>query len=107
MNKGKEIETEESLKPPEKEIGIDLKQKGIEIGESSKQSEEITFQDEIDRLLDNCDVLEPINDNLFSYPATAQFPLNLGPAIPDPLIHTRPLGQMEEWWTNDAIPKYS
>ncbi|KAJ0802041.1 hypothetical protein HanPI659440_Chr03g0124721 [Helianthus annuus] len=101
MNKGKEIETGESSKPPEKEIGIDLKQKGIEIGESSKHSEEITFQDEIDRLLDNYDVLEPINDNLFSYPVTAQFPLNLGPAIPDPLVHTRPLGQLEEWWTND------
>ncbi|KAF5758305.1 hypothetical protein HanXRQr2_Chr16g0727721 [Helianthus annuus] len=99
VSKGKEIETGESSKPAE--IGIDLKQKGIEIGESSKQSEEITFQDEIDRLLDNCDVLEPINDNLFSYPTTTQFPINLGPAIPDPLVHTRPLGQMEEWWTND------
>ncbi|KAJ0949600.1 hypothetical protein HanRHA438_Chr01g0040421 [Helianthus annuus] len=101
VSKGKEIETGENSKQAEIEIREDIKQKGIEIGESSKQPEEITFQDEIDRLLANCDVIEPINNNLYSYPATAQFPINLEPTIPDPLIHTRPLGQMEEWWTND------
>ncbi|KAM0003366.1 hypothetical protein Hdeb2414_s0286g00857841 [Helianthus debilis subsp. tardiflorus] len=79
----------------------DIRQKNIEIGESSKQSEEITFQDEIDRLLANYDVISLIHNNLYPYPATIQFPVNLEPAIPDPLIHTRPLGQLEEWWTND------
>ncbi|KAJ0844931.1 hypothetical protein HanRHA438_Chr15g0707911 [Helianthus annuus] len=101
MIKGKEIETGESSKPPEKEIGIDLKQKGIEVGESSKQPEELTFQDEIDRLLGNCEVISPIRTNLYPYPATVQFPLNITPAIPEPLIHTQPLGELEEWWTND------
>ncbi|KAJ0431688.1 hypothetical protein HanIR_Chr17g0851091 [Helianthus annuus] len=101
VSKGKEIETRESSKPEEIEIRVDIKQKGIEIGESSKQPEEITFQDEIDRLLSNCDIIEPVNNNLYSYPTTAQFPINLEPAIPEPLIHTRPLGQMEEWWTNN------
>ncbi|KAL9995648.1 hypothetical protein Hdeb2414_s0007g00238121 [Helianthus debilis subsp. tardiflorus] len=101
VSKGKEIETGESSKQPEVEIRQDLRQKGVGIGESSKQSEEITFQDEIDRLLANCDVISPIHNNLYPYPATVQFPLTLEPAIPDPLIHTRPLGQMEEWWTND------
>ncbi|MFS7899111.1 hypothetical protein Hanom_Chr00s044881g01776221 [Helianthus anomalus] len=101
MSKGKEIETEESSKPPEKDIGIDLKQKGIEIGESSKQPEEITFQDEIDRLLGNCEVISPIRTNLYPYPATVQFPLTVAPTIPDPLIHTQPFGELEEWWTND------
>ncbi|KAJ0953258.1 hypothetical protein HanPSC8_Chr02g0081791 [Helianthus annuus] len=101
MSKGKEIEPGESSKPPEKEIGIDLKQKGIQIGESSKQPGEITFQDEIDRLLENCDVISPIRNNLYPYPATVQFPLNVAPSIPEPLIHTRPLGELEEWWTND------
>ncbi|MFS7908474.1 hypothetical protein Hanom_Chr01g00083541 [Helianthus anomalus] len=101
VSKGKEIETGESSKQPEKEIGIDLKQKGIEIGESSKQPGEITFQEEIDRLLARCDVISPIRNNLYPYPATVQFPLTVAPTIPDPLIHTQPFGEMEEWWTND------
>ncbi|KAJ0818130.1 hypothetical protein HanPI659440_Chr00c03g0709231 [Helianthus annuus] len=98
---GKEIETGESSKQTWIEIRQDTRQKGIEIGESSRQSEEITFQDEIDRLLANCDVISPIHNNLYPYPATIQFPVNLEPAIPDPLVHTRPLGQLEEWRTND------
>ncbi|KAJ0624977.1 hypothetical protein HanIR_Chr01g0048841 [Helianthus annuus] len=101
MSKGKEIETGESSKQTEIEIRKDIRQKGIEIGESSRQPEEITFQDEIDRLLANYDVISPIHNNLYPYPATIQLPVNLEPVIPDPLIHTRPLGEMEEWWTND------
>ncbi|MFS7987802.1 hypothetical protein Hanom_Chr11g01027151 [Helianthus anomalus] len=101
VSKGKEIETGESSKQAEIEIRKDIKQKRIEIGESSRQPEEITFQDEIDRLLANCDVISPIHNNLYPYPVTIQLPVNLEPAIPEPLIHTRPLGEMDEWWTND------
>ncbi|KAJ0709199.1 hypothetical protein HanLR1_Chr09g0337601 [Helianthus annuus] len=71
------------------------------MGESSKQTEEVTFQEEIDRLLASCDIIRPINNNHYPYPAETQLPMNLEPAIPDPLIQAQPLGGMDEWWTND------
>ncbi|KAF5807616.1 hypothetical protein HanXRQr2_Chr05g0235641 [Helianthus annuus] len=101
MDKGKGIETGESSRPAGIEIRENFRQTEIEIGESSKQTEEITFQEEIDRILASCDVIRPINNNLYPYPAQTQLPVNLEPAIPDPLIHTQPLGEMDEWWTND------
>ncbi|KAJ0929398.1 hypothetical protein HanPSC8_Chr04g0137211 [Helianthus annuus] len=100
-DKGKGIETEENSRPAEIEIRENPRPTRIELGESSKQTGEITFQDEIDRLLANCDIIRPINNNLYPYSAETQIPINLEPVIPDPLIHAQPLGGMDEWWTND------
>ena len=101
MDKGKGIEIGESSRPAGIEIRENSRQTGIEIGESSKQTEEFPFQEELDHLLASCDIIRPITNNLYPYPAETQLPINLEPAIPDPLIHTQPLGEMDEWWTND------
>ncbi|KAF5793163.1 hypothetical protein HanXRQr2_Chr09g0414371 [Helianthus annuus] len=90
IDKGKGIEIEENARQVE-----------MEIGESSRQVEELPLQEELDRVLASCDILRPINNNLFPYPTETQLPINLEPAIPEPLIHTQPLGEMDEWWTND------
>ncbi|KAF5772661.1 hypothetical protein HanXRQr2_Chr13g0579821 [Helianthus annuus] len=101
MDKGKGIEIEENARQVEMEIGKNTRQIEMEIGESSRQIEELPLQEELNRLLASCDIIRPINNNLFPYPAETQLPINLEPAIPDPLIHTQPLGEMDEWWTND------
>ncbi|MFS7953743.1 hypothetical protein Hanom_Chr07g00622161 [Helianthus anomalus] len=62
-----------------------------EIGESSRQIEELPFQEELDRALASCDVVRPINNNLYPSPAETQLPMNLEPATPEPIIHTQPL----------------
>ncbi|KAL9997097.1 hypothetical protein Hdeb2414_s0652g00929841 [Helianthus debilis subsp. tardiflorus] len=65
MDKGKGIE-----------IGESSRQVEIEIGESSKQTEEFPLQEELDRLLASCDIIRPINNNLYPYPAETQLPIN-------------------------------
>ncbi|MFS8034931.1 hypothetical protein Hanom_Chr17g01587011 [Helianthus anomalus] len=100
-DKGKRIKTEENSRSAGIEIGAQSKPVIMETGESSKQTKEVTFQEEIDRLLANCDIIRPININLYPYSAETQIPINLEPVIPDPLVHTQPLGGMDEWWTND------
>ncbi|KAJ0899870.1 hypothetical protein HanPSC8_Chr08g0307011 [Helianthus annuus] len=102
MDKGKGIEIGESSRSAGIEIWGNSRQTGMEIGESSKQTKEFTFQEELDHLLASCDVIRPITNNLYPYPAETQLPINLELVIPDPLIHTRPLGEMDEWWANDC-----
>ena len=78
------------------------KRKGKEIGESSGQAQEMPPWEELDRKLANCDLIGPADENLFSYPAESQLPVNLEPAIPDPIVNSQPvIGQLEEWWTSD------
>ncbi|MFS8028009.1 hypothetical protein Hanom_Chr16g01505441 [Helianthus anomalus] len=100
-DKGKRIETEENSRPAGIDVRAYPKPSVMETGESSKQTKEVTFQEEIDRLLASCDIIRPINNNLYPYSAEIQIPINLEPAVPDPIIHNQPLGGMDEWWTND------
>ncbi|MFS8018952.1 hypothetical protein Hanom_Chr15g01398161 [Helianthus anomalus] len=68
------------------------RQTQLEIGESSRQVEELPFQEELDRALASCDIVRPVNNNFYPYPAENQLPINLDPAITEPIIHTQPLG---------------
>ncbi|KAF5757403.1 hypothetical protein HanXRQr2_Chr17g0826281 [Helianthus annuus] len=77
------------------------KGKGKEIGESSRQAQEMPSWEELDRKLALSDLIGPADENLFNYPAEAQLPVNLEPTIPDPIINPRPLGELEAWWTTD------
>ncbi|KAJ0836380.1 hypothetical protein HanRHA438_Chr16g0766311 [Helianthus annuus] len=78
------------------------KGKGKEIGESSGQAQEMPQWEELDRKLANSDLIGPADENLFNYPAESQLPVNLEPAIPNPIVNPRPLpGELEEWWTTD------
>ncbi|KAJ0593203.1 hypothetical protein HanHA300_Chr03g0094401 [Helianthus annuus] len=79
------------------------KGKGIETGESSRQNQEpLSWEEELDRKLALGDIIGPADETLFNYPAEALLPVNLEPAISDPIMHPRPLpGALEEWWTAD------
>ncbi|KAJ0482545.1 hypothetical protein HanIR_Chr13g0655091 [Helianthus annuus] len=78
------------------------KGKGKEIGESSGQAQEMPPWEELDCKLANSDLIGPADENLFNYPAESKLPVNLEPAIPDPIVNPRPLqGELEEWWTTD------
>ncbi|KAJ0806051.1 hypothetical protein HanPI659440_Chr02g0085231 [Helianthus annuus] len=58
--------------------------------------------EELDRKLANCDLIGPVDEILFNFPAQSQRPINLEPAIPDPIVNHQLLpGELEEWWTND------
>ncbi|KAJ0491220.1 hypothetical protein HanIR_Chr12g0561531 [Helianthus annuus] len=95
-----EIQFEEYSKEIEMEVGQDSRPTQVEIGESSNQNQGITFQDEIDFLLANCETIQPVNTNVFTYPSENPLPMNFAPAIPEPIVHAQPI-EMEEWWTND------
>ncbi|KAJ0704305.1 hypothetical protein HanPI659440_Chr14g0561221 [Helianthus annuus] len=43
--------------------------------------------EELDRKLANSDLIGPADENLFNYPAESQLPVNLEPAIPDPIVN--------------------
>ncbi|MFS7949289.1 hypothetical protein Hanom_Chr06g00569781 [Helianthus anomalus] len=89
------IEFEEYSKQIEMEIGGNSKQTQIEIGESSKQTQEMTLQEELDFILARCDTIQHVNTNVITRPIETQLPVNLEPAIPEPIIHTQPLGMDE------------
>ena len=95
-----EIQFEEYSKDIEMEVGQGSRPTQIEIGESSNQNQGITFQEEIDFLLASCETIQPVNTNVFTYPLENQLPINLEPAIPEPIVHSQPV-EMDEWWTND------
>ena len=95
-----EKQFEEYSQEIETEIGQDSRPTQVEIGESSNQNQRLTFQEQIDILLANCDTFQPVNTNIFTYPIENPLPMNSGPAIPDPIVHFQPV-EMEEWWTND------
>ncbi|MFS7991003.1 hypothetical protein Hanom_Chr12g01065651 [Helianthus anomalus] len=59
------------------EYGEGSRQTQREIGESSRQTEELPFQEELDHALASCDVVRPINNNFYSYPVNFQLPINL------------------------------
>ncbi|KAM0025817.1 hypothetical protein Hdeb2414_s0021g00579061 [Helianthus debilis subsp. tardiflorus] len=76
--------------------------KGIEIGESFRQAQGMPSWEELDRKLALSDLIGPADENLFNYPIESLLPVNLEPAIPDPIVNPRPLpGELEEWWTTD------
>ncbi|KAJ0480210.1 hypothetical protein HanIR_Chr13g0628981 [Helianthus annuus] len=79
------------------------KGKGIETGESSRQNQEpLSWEKELDRKLSLGDIIGPADETLCNYSAEALFPVNLEPAIPDPIMHPRPFpGTLEEWWSAD------
>ncbi|KAJ0754716.1 hypothetical protein HanPI659440_Chr09g0349951 [Helianthus annuus] len=58
--------------------------------------------EELDRKLALGNLIKPADENLFNYPAEALLPVNLEPAIPNPIVNPQPLpGALEEWWTTD------
>ncbi|MFS7956463.1 hypothetical protein Hanom_Chr07g00654921 [Helianthus anomalus] len=62
----------------------------------------LSWEEELDHKLALGDIIGPANETLFNYPAEALLPVNIEPAIPDPIVHPRPLpGVLEEWWTTD------
>ncbi|KAJ0805531.1 hypothetical protein HanPI659440_Chr02g0079371 [Helianthus annuus] len=80
----------------------DPKGKGKEVGESSGQAQELPPWEELGRKLANCDLIGPADETLFNFPAQSELPINLEPAIPDPIVNPQPnTGQLEEWWTSD------
>ncbi|MFS7935551.1 hypothetical protein Hanom_Chr05g00404821 [Helianthus anomalus] len=79
------------------------KGKSIESGESSRPNQEpLSWEEKLDPKLSLGDIIGPANKTLFSYPTEALFPVNLEPAIPDPIVHPRPFpGTLEQWWSVD------
>ncbi|KAJ0697593.1 hypothetical protein HanLR1_Chr10g0370661 [Helianthus annuus] len=78
------------------------KGKGIEIGESSGQAQEMPSWEELDRKLALSDLIGPADEDFFYYPVESQLPIDLEPAIPDPIVNPQPLqGELEEWWTTN------
>ncbi|KAJ0957416.1 hypothetical protein HanPSC8_Chr01g0027051 [Helianthus annuus] len=82
------------------EIGKDSNPTQVEVGESSNQTRRVTFQDQIDILLEKCETMQPINSGIFTYPVENPIPMNLTPTITEPIVHDQPI-EPEEWWTND------
>ncbi|KAM0042037.1 hypothetical protein Hdeb2414_s0011g00373391 [Helianthus debilis subsp. tardiflorus] len=82
------------------EIGQGSRTTQIEVGESSTQTKRVTFQDQIDILLEKCETMQPANTNIFTYPIQNPIPMNFAPTITEPIVHDQPV-EMEEWWTND------
>ncbi|MFS8014069.1 hypothetical protein Hanom_Chr15g01340311 [Helianthus anomalus] len=66
--------------------------KKIKIGESSRQIEGLPSQEEFDFSLTDYNSIKSINEK--------QLVIDVEPAIPNPSIHSQPLG-IDEWLTNE------
>ncbi|KAJ0785993.1 hypothetical protein HanOQP8_Chr02g0049781 [Helianthus annuus] len=90
-------------KPAAQKVKKTVELKGKEVlGESSSQAPALPPWEELDRKLANCDIFGPTDENLVNVPVQTELPINLEPAIPEPIVNPLPLpNSIEEWWTND------
>ncbi|KAJ0612218.1 hypothetical protein HanHA300_Chr01g0025061 [Helianthus annuus] len=90
-------------KPVAQKVKKTVEPKGKEVlGESSSQALALPPWEELDRKLANCDIFGPADENLVNVPVQTELPINLEPAILEPIVNPLALpGPIEEWWTND------